>query len=1046
MSGYQSTPGAGPPRSASEIHVSHVFSQRRSPHVSRLELGHKRIGSGTSASGPMTESGLSDAGTRSLVSMSMSMPESHYSPRTRNESFLEELILTSDKPCLYVNLLEARGLSSGKAFGTVDAYACIEYGSNSMYSTTIFRTHDARWEEECTFNIGERQVFLAIRVWNQSLVGKDNLLGEVRIPAWEYSAEQKHDFWFKLERPRGAKYKSMTVSGEIHVRFLYTLGETSGTLIDGGDSKYELLVRSIVSPDFHVLRFLLEYLSQADLIRSRPGERCLHAILIVFQHHTFSSTMRFIDLCIDQEVRSTTVFTSLFRKNTIAPKLLSKFAMSAGGAFLVDMLQPMVENVCNSSKTFEIDELRVTNREDIDKNRDNLMRKCQRVLDHILDTPVPVPIRWVAHSIKRSVEKKFPNAVVNALASLYFLRFVCPAIVAPSHYGIAQQTPNRKQSRFLLLIAKTIQLMANRAQRAEEKDADLFVKEAYMRQMMPFVLKNLDRMRKFLVGMADVQDDPNDVLPSFDPNRAQLDNGLVFLHTYFHTHIDKMMRFYDRRCNASDLESLENVGFLKLGADEEESDVSAAFTFDDASGYLNTSDMKSPSLSREVSANSTGADSPQPSSSATTHTADDEAVKHTKLSALTFMSITDVEHELGTNSPAISTTPRRSKRSPHRMVSIFCSVIDNLGPPPALDMYDRSKTLTASQRSKLAARFSAPDISAEQPEQNRPGFMERLKSRFASPASGSSSPTVDMGLIKEKTRDMQSRYIALLRERNQMLENRDMELSTLNHRYQESMDALTSMRLYVAHLMDVLKANDLPIPPPPATVYPRPVRSSSSSSSPVTGSFRKHNVPDSIAEQSDADATTTDCIPTAPNSVESEHMLATTPLADDRNAFNSISSNPLFGSSVSRHSSLQGDSESHAPNDLAAGSPSQMEEHKDSHDGYLGPPTVRNSAVDTVPDTRDRSNSIIGILQRENLRLSRGHDRVRSEIDELHRTNSTLRAKLQVLQLMAQGHDDIPPYIRRSSSNSSISVGLSSPRPAPDTPRHARSMSQSIAE
>jgi Ras GTPase-activating protein 1 len=56
---------------------------------------------------------------------------------------------------------------------------------------------------------------------------------------------------------------------------------------------------------------------------------------------------------------------------------------------------------------------------------------------------------------------------------------VCPAIVSPERYGLSVVAPSTQARRTLVLIAKTLQNVANAEMNAET----FFVKEPYMRVM-----------------------------------------------------------------------------------------------------------------------------------------------------------------------------------------------------------------------------------------------------------------------------------------------------------------------------------------------------------------------------------------------------------------------------------------------------------------------------------------------------------------------------------------------------------------------------------
>lgn len=71
-----------------------------------------------------------------------------------------------------------------------------------------------------------------------------------------------------------------------------------------------------------------------------------------------------------------------------------------------------------------------------------------------------------------------------------FLRFICPAIVAPESEGLVSTAPTKEMRRGLLLIAKIIQNLANNV---------LFgAKEPYMFPLNPFLVQNIQLVTEFL--------------------------------------------------------------------------------------------------------------------------------------------------------------------------------------------------------------------------------------------------------------------------------------------------------------------------------------------------------------------------------------------------------------------------------------------------------------------------------------------------------------------------------------------------------------------
>lgn len=85
---------------------------------------------------------------------------------------------------------------------------------------------------------------------------------------------------------------------------------------------------------------------------------------------------------------------------------------------------------------------------------------------------------------------KFPDAKYTAVGAFIFLRFFCPAIVAPEAEGLLDTAPSKELRRGLLLIAKVIQNLANNV---------LFgAKEPYMYPLNKFLTQNIYYVTTFL--------------------------------------------------------------------------------------------------------------------------------------------------------------------------------------------------------------------------------------------------------------------------------------------------------------------------------------------------------------------------------------------------------------------------------------------------------------------------------------------------------------------------------------------------------------------
>jgi hypothetical protein len=90
------------------------------------------------------------------------------------------------------------------------------------------------------------------------------------------------------------------------------------------------------------------------------------------------------------------------------------------------------------------------------------------------------------------------NATKLVVASLFFLRYVCPAIVTPHTFGIFESAPSAESQRALILLGKVLQSTAS----GVEFDG---TKEEFMSVCNPFVKNNQASMMKLYNALIDAQ-------------------------------------------------------------------------------------------------------------------------------------------------------------------------------------------------------------------------------------------------------------------------------------------------------------------------------------------------------------------------------------------------------------------------------------------------------------------------------------------------------------------------------------------------------------
>lgn len=135
---------------------------------------------------------------------------------------------------------------------------------------------------------------------------------------------------------------------------------------------------------------------------------------------------------------------------------------------------------------------------------------------------------------------RFPEAKYTAIGSFIFLRFFCPAIVAPESENLVSSTPSKEMRRGLLLIAKVIQNLANNV---------LFgAKEPYLFSLNDFLTQNIYRITTFL---REISVEPGDAEIAVASNVEAFDFGsCVAMHRFLYDHWDQVrqkLMYQERR-------------------------------------------------------------------------------------------------------------------------------------------------------------------------------------------------------------------------------------------------------------------------------------------------------------------------------------------------------------------------------------------------------------------------------------------------------------------------------------------------------------------
>lgn len=242
-------------------------------------------------------------------------------------------------------------------------------------------------------------------------------------------------------------------------------------------------------------------------------------------------TFALMEALIKQEIEETENESEILRRNCVATKILSVYAKWKGANYLRGTLQKVVERLMLTSKDLdlELDPARIQSQEEVQKNALQLRIVAKVFIDDIVSSSANIPpsFQKICSIISAAVMPRFQEAKYTAVGAFIFLRFFCPAIVAPEAEGLVNVAPSKEMRRGLLLIAKVIQNLANNV---------LFgAKEPYMFPLNDFLTQNIYKVTTFLREISV----PPEELEMRPAETEAFDFGsCVALHRFLYDHWD----------------------------------------------------------------------------------------------------------------------------------------------------------------------------------------------------------------------------------------------------------------------------------------------------------------------------------------------------------------------------------------------------------------------------------------------------------------------------------------------------------------------------
>lgn len=334
--------------------------------------------------------------------------------------------------------------------------------SNPQFNEVFYFevTRSSSYTRKSQFQVEEEDIEkLEIRIdlWNNENLVQDVFLGEIKVPVNVLRNDSSHQAWYLLQpRDNGNKSSKPDDLGSL----LLTLCYTEDYVLP---SEYYGPLKALLlkSPDVQPVSASAAYIL-GEICRDQK-DAVLPLVRLLLHHNKL---VPFITAVADLDLKDTQDANAIFRGNSLATQCLTEMMKIVGGHYLKVTLKPVLDEICESSKSCEIDPVKLKEGDNVESNKENLYYYVDKVFSAIVGSSVSCPTVMcdIFYSLRQMAAKRFPNnphVQYSAVSSFVFLRFFAVAILSPHAFHLRPHYPDTQTVRTLTLISKTIQIIGN---------------------------------------------------------------------------------------------------------------------------------------------------------------------------------------------------------------------------------------------------------------------------------------------------------------------------------------------------------------------------------------------------------------------------------------------------------------------------------------------------------------------------------------------------------------------------------------------------------
>ncbi|XP_061638926.1 ras GTPase-activating protein 2 isoform X1 [Phyllopteryx taeniolatus] len=369
--------------------------------------------------------------------------------------------------------------------------------SNPLFEETFFFevTRSSSYSKKSHFQVEEEDIEkleIKVDLWNNENLAQDVFLGETRVPVKILRNNHSHKAWYLLQ-PKGTGNKSKSDDlGSLRLKLAYV----EDTVLPSA-CYIPLCNLLLKSPDVKPISASAAHIL-GDICRERY-EAVLPTVRLLLHHSRF---VPFVSAVAALELDNTQEANTIFRGNSLATRCIDDMMKVVGKNYLAVTLKPVIDEICESNKTCEIDPNKLKEGDNVEVNKENLQVYVQKVFSSITQSNASCPPSMCAvfRSLRHLACKRFPadpHVQYSAVSSFVFLRFFAVAVFSPHSFQLRSHHPDPDVSRTLTLISKTIQTLGSWGSLSKKLSS---FKESYMYDFFKSFQEDkcIEKVKKFL--------------------------------------------------------------------------------------------------------------------------------------------------------------------------------------------------------------------------------------------------------------------------------------------------------------------------------------------------------------------------------------------------------------------------------------------------------------------------------------------------------------------------------------------------------------------